>query len=111
MNADTLAIHGVEVAHHFGAGTYAKETHIPAGCVLTQHIHPHDHLSILANGVAGVEAGGMSFSYTAPACLTIRAGVVHSVKAVSDVIWYCIHATDDTDPQTVDTSILIGAAA
>jgi quercetin dioxygenase-like cupin family protein len=109
LHRDALAAHGVDVAHHFGGGAYAKETRIPAGVVLTQHTHPHDHLSILAQGVALVEVGGESEYFTGPRCITIKAGVPHRVEAKTPVVWYCIHATDDTDPATVDTSILSGA--
>lgn len=106
---DTLAQHGVTVAHHFGGGTYAKETLIPAGVRLAQHVHAHDHLSILAAGRALVEAGGSRREHEAPACITIAAGIEHAVIALTDVVWFCVHATDDTDPATVDTSVLIGA--
>lgn len=103
---DTLAINGVDVVHHFGGGAYAKETHIPEGVRLTQHVHPHDHLSILAQGLAIVEAAGERVRFSAPACITIKAGIAHSVEAVTPVIWYCLWATDETDPEKVDTSIL-----
>lgn len=105
---DTLAQHGVDVAHHFGGGTYAKETHIPAGIELQQHVHPHAHLSILAAGRVLVVAGDQEAEYVAPACITIAAGVRHRVVALTDAVWYCIHATDDTDPATVDSTILTG---
>ena len=108
-HVDALALHGVDVAHFFGAGVYAKETRIPTGVVLTQHTHPHDHLSILAKGHAMVEVNGERRSLSGPACLTIKAGEAHKVMALSDVVWYCLHATEDTDPATVDTSILSGA--
>jgi quercetin dioxygenase-like cupin family protein len=96
LPVDALALHGVSVVHHFGGGVYAKETLIPAGVRLAQHVHPHDHLSILAAGLAIVEAGGSCQEYAAPACITIAAGVEHSIAALTDVIWYCVHATDDT---------------
>lgn len=105
---DTLEAHGVGIAHNFGAGVYAKEARIPAGIKLGQHVHPHDHLSILAWGSAIVRCEGVETLHTGPACLTIKAGIAHEVEAVTDVIWYCIHATDDTDPETVDSTILIG---
>lgn len=105
---DTLERHGVHVDHYFGGGVYAKETVIPAGVELCQHIHPHDHLSILARGCVRVEAGDEVREVGAPACLTIKAGVPHKVTALTDALWYCLHATDDTDPATVDTSILTG---
>ena len=106
MSVDTLKANCVDLQHHFGGGVYAKETHIPAGVMLSQHIHPFDHLSILASGRAVVQDGEISQEVAGPACLTIRAGVSHSVTAVTDVVWFCVHATDDTDPQTVDGSIL-----
>ena len=106
---DTLQLHGVEVAHHFGGGSYAKETFIPAGVRLEQHSHPHAHLSILASGRASVEAGESLRDFEAPACINLEAGVEHAVTALTDVVWYCIHATHDTDAATVDTSILSGA--
>lgn len=108
-HVDTLALHGVDVVHHFGGGVYAKETIIPAGVLLQQHVHPHAHLSVLAKGRATVSAGGTSREYVGPLCMTIPAGVEHSVTAITDVVWFCVHATDDTDPATVDTSILTGA--
>jgi quercetin dioxygenase-like cupin family protein len=103
---DILEQAGVSVVHHFGGGTYAKETNIPAGCELTQHSHPHPHLSILASGRAIVTTPDYSHEYHAPACLTIPAGIKHSVQALTDVVWYCIHATRDTNPDTVDQTIL-----
>ena len=107
---DTLERHGVHVAHHFGGGVYAKETVIPAGVELAQHAHPHDHLSILSRGRVLLEAGDERREIGAPACLTLKAGVPHKVTALTDVLWYCIHATEETDPAKVDTSILTGGA-
>jgi quercetin dioxygenase-like cupin family protein len=108
-HVDTLAVNGVTVHHNFGGGVYAKETQIPAGVVLTQHTHPHDHLSILAQGIAMVEADGERRTLIGPCCITIKAGAPHKVTAHTPVVWYCIHATEDTDPATVDTSVLSGA--
>jgi mannose-6-phosphate isomerase-like protein (cupin superfamily) len=42
----------------------------------------------------------------APACLTIEAGKVHSIRAITDVMWYCIHATDCTDIESVDEVLI-----
>lgn len=93
---------GVQITHHFGAHEYAKETHIPAGVVLTQHEHEYDHLSILAHGKALVCVDGVCFERTGPTCLNIPAGKQHSVTAATDVVWFCIHGTDDKDPEVID---------
>ena len=108
MSRMTLEQVGVEVLHHFTAGVYAKQARIPAGITLTQHVHVHDHMSVLAQGQVFVEVDGHRQSYIAPHCLTIKAGKVHSIHAVTEAVWLCIHATDDTDPETVDQTILKG---
>lgn len=94
------------IAHHFGGGTYAKETLITAGETLSQHSHPHEHLSILASGLAVVSCEGVTRRLRGPACITIPAHKRHAVTAVTDVIWYCIWATDVTDVTLVDAAIL-----
>lgn len=91
-----------DVTHHFGGGVYAKETRIKAGTVLVQHRHVYDHLSVLASGEAVVIVEGTEQRYTAPACVTVRAGAHHAVKALTDIVWYCIHATECTNPDEVD---------
>lgn len=108
MNAtkDNLEMNGVIIKHHFAAGTYIKETFIPAGIELTQHTHSYDHSSVLVSGVAIVEVNGVSNRYDTPQILTIEAGKKHKVIAVTDVTWLCIHATDDKNPETVDISLM-----
>lgn len=94
---------GVGIAHHFSSGVYAKETVIPKGTQLYQHKHPFDHLSILASGTVLVEQfGAESKTFTGPACLTIAAGIEHAVTALTDAVWFCVHATDCTDPDKID---------
>lgn len=93
----------IPVAHYFCGGTYAKETRIPAGHVLVQHKHHFDHLSILASGNAVVSAGDQSQAYEGPTVLKIKAGMHHGVKALTDCVWYCMHATDVADDDTLVT--------
>ncbi len=98
-NFDTLGIH---VAHHFGGKAYAKETRIPAGTRLEQHRHSFDHLSILASGTVVVEVDGVESEYCAPQCILIAAGKKHSVTALTETVWYCVHGTECTDPNKID---------
>jgi hypothetical protein len=44
----------------------------------------------------------------APACVDVKAGLVHGIKAIEDCVWYCIHATDEKDPSKVDKDIIKG---
>jgi len=95
------------IHHHFSSGVYAKETRIPAGHVLVQHAHKHDHLSILASGSVELLVDGVKSVVEAPACLTIAAGKHHGVKSLTDVVWYCVHATDCTDKDEIDKVLIV----
>ena len=95
------------IQHHFSSGVYAKETRIPAGFVLVQHAHKHDHLSILASGSVELVVDGVKSVVHAPSCLTIAAGKHHGIKSLTDVVWYCVHATDCVDENEVDETLIV----
>ncbi|MEB0058804.1 hypothetical protein [Variovorax sp. LG9.2] len=50
----------------------------------------------------------MRSELTGPAGITIKANTHHGVRALTDVVWYCIHATECTDANAVD-EVLIAA--
>jgi quercetin dioxygenase-like cupin family protein len=100
------------ITHHFGAGVYAKETHIPAGCVLGQHKHKFDHLSILASGNATLSSPGrFDRILQGPSVITIPAGTEHTVKAITDCVWYCIHSTEERDVTRIDETLIASAGS
>ncbi len=94
------------IHHHFSSGVYAKETQIPAGFILVQHVHKHDHLSILASGSVEMVVDGAKSVIHAPACLTIAAGKHHGIKSLTDVVWYCVHATSCTNEDDIDEVLI-----
>lgn len=94
------------IQHHFGGGVYAKEAHIPANHLLGKHTHDFDHLSILASGTVELMVDGEVSVVHAPACITIHANKEHLVRAVTDVVWYCVHSTDCTDADKVDQVLI-----
>jgi quercetin dioxygenase-like cupin family protein len=94
------------IKHHFSSGVYAKQATIPAGAFVVQHKHEHDHMSILASGHVLVLVEDEATEYVAPACITIAAGKNHCVKAFTDSVWFCIHATDETDENKVDQVLI-----
>lgn len=96
------------VVHHFAAGVYAKQMILPAGHYAVKHTHDYDHMSILAKGAVVVVVGDDAEVYAAPACIHIKAGEQHTIEAIEDAVWFCIHATDETDPGKVD-EVLIGS--
>jgi len=95
------------ITHHFSDGLYAKESFFAAGMSILKHTHNFSHLSILAHGKVSVLRGTEIDIVEAPACIEIEAGLTHGVKAITDCVWFCIHATDEKDPSKVD-EILIG---
>jgi quercetin dioxygenase-like cupin family protein len=95
------------ILHHFSDGLYAKEARFPAGVAILKHTHDFSHLSILAKGKVAVMRGDVVEIISAPACIEIKAGLVHGVKAIEDCVWFCIHATDEKDESKVD-KVLMG---
>jgi quercetin dioxygenase-like cupin family protein len=95
------------VVHHFSAGLYAKQMLLPAKHFAVSHAHAYDHLSILAKGDVTVEVEGVRTEYKAPACINILAGQHHTITAHEDSVWFCIHATQETDADKID-QVLIG---
>lgn len=101
----------IDMFHHFSDKVYAKEMHIPAGSVAMSHKHSYSHLSCLAKGeciiTTSIEGSEVSKEYRAPAMIEIKAGVHHQIEAVTDIAWFCIHATPEKDPDKID-KIAIG---
>lgn len=103
--ADTFEF-DLGIVHHFSGGVYAKQMTFPKGAMVVSHSHEYDHLSILAQGTVVVKTDETQEVFTAPACLTIKAGVNHAIGALEDTVWFCIHATEETDPEKVDKVLI-----
>jgi quercetin dioxygenase-like cupin family protein len=88
--------------HFFGDGLYCKRIVLPAGSTAVQHKHKYSHLSALCSGIATVTVGHESTIYKAGAVILIEAGKMHSVKAITDCVWLCIHATEETNVDEID---------
>lgn len=109
-----LAALADNLTHHFSGGVYAKEIRIPAGMVLVQHKHHFDHLSLLAKGTIELDVDGARRTISAdasPVCLSIEAGKHHGIKALTDAVWFCIHASDCADPDDADQALILPADA
>lgn len=97
--------------HHFSSGVYAKQMMLPKGYFALSHAHEYDHLSILASGKVIVKTDEGTQEFTAPACLTIKKHLNHSITALEDAYWFCIHATEETDPDKVDEVLIMKEGA
>ena len=96
----------LSVSHHFSDGLYAKEIPISKDSFVMQHKHNYSHLSILAKGRVLVKTDDDVEEVVAPACLNIAAGKYHSIMALEDSVWFCIHATEETDLDKIDNVLV-----
>jgi quercetin dioxygenase-like cupin family protein len=94
------------IVHHFSGGVYAKQMHLPKGYKALTHVHKYDHMSVLAKGAVAVDTQFGTTNYHAPAVIDMKAGVSHGITALEDVIWFCIHATDETDADVIDKVLI-----
>lgn len=95
------------IAHHFGPNVYAKQMRLEAGHQVATHKHRYDHLSVLASGEAVIDVDGEEpRHYVGPTGITILAGREHTITALTDIDWFCIHATDFTDVDLIDATLI-----
>lgn len=100
---------GVEITHHFGqdgSRVYIKETMIQKGRALDMHIHTFTHKSVLCSGRVRLTVDGKTSTVKAPAVLTVHRGIAHRVEALADSVWLCIHASEVTDPDMIDHTLV-----
>ena len=94
------------IIHNFSDGLYAKQMHVPKGYIVGTHEHKYSHLSILAKGKVIVRTDNTEQVYVAPSCLEIEKEKLHSIEALEDTVWFCIHATSETDVDKVDQVLI-----
>jgi quercetin dioxygenase-like cupin family protein len=73
---------------------FVVETKADAGYTLESHKHEHAHTSILVSGTADVTIDGVTQRYTGYNLLTVPKNTMHTVVAVTDIIWLCLWADD-----------------
>ena len=81
-----MKVSEMDISHHFGGGMYIKETNFKAGEWGEKHTHSFDHLSVLASGRVQLTVDNVSVEIEGPKILTVQAGKVHQVLALTDVI-------------------------
>jgi quercetin dioxygenase-like cupin family protein len=96
----------LNILHHFSDGLYAKQMTLPAGYEAGSHAHAYSHLSVLAKGRVIVETDNTMQEFNAPACIEIKAGIHHRIVSLEDAVWFCIHATEETDVSKVDEVLI-----
>lgn len=107
-NIARLTREEASISHFFCEGVYAKKMRIPQGHWTPTHIHADDHVSALVKGKVKVEVEGKETIYEAPAFIFIGRGRRHRIESLEDSTWFCIHITDETDPNRVDSVLVNG---
>lgn len=82
-------------------GLYVREIHIPKGMTLVGKIHLQGHVSVIVKGDITIITETGTERIVGPRILisppgTKRVGIAHE-----DTIWTTIHATEETDLETV----------
>lgn len=98
----------MQVVHHFNVGKYSKEMRFAAGEAMGKHVHQHAHESVLAVGKARLFVDGLAHEINAPLIISIEAGKEHVLVAITEVVWFCVHETDETDPDKIDETLIAG---
>lgn len=96
----------LNITHHFSEGVYIKETAFDKGEEVPMHEHVHGHFSVLSRGWVVLTVDGESREVRAGTVLTIEAGKHHTVRALTQATWLCIHATDETDAANIDETLV-----
>src|SRR5262245_50072941 len=97
VNGDAQRFHG--------AGIYIIQTQLQPGAEVVQHLHKYDHLSVIPRGGrVELDIEGEKRILIGPCSVVIAAGKRHSVRALTPVLWQCIHRVDgdETDPTTIE---------
>lgn len=88
-----------KIQHHFSGGVYMRQQELKAGGEVEKHEHPYDHLSFLVSGSAILETGDDLQHLEGPCAIEVKAGVLHRIRAITDIVWLCIHSEVVADPE------------
>lgn len=96
----------LDTMHHFSKGLYARELHIPAGVILTGHVHKAPQLNLLMEGEIEVSVDGRIELLVAPQIVCSPAGTKRIARALTDVVWVTVLATEETDIDKIEETFL-----
>lgn len=97
-----IDVKDIPIKHYFGGGVAIKQIRVDAGQIIVKHKHDYTHLSYLVSGKIEVIVNEKTSQHDGPDCLTIIGGEYHAIRALTDCVWLCIHATDCEDETQVD---------
>lgn len=92
--------------HHFAAGLYGREIHIPAGTVVVGKMHKTQHLNILAAGEITVWTETGMKRVCAPYVMVSEPGTKRVGYAHTDTVWITVHASHETDLDKLEAELI-----
>jgi len=101
MPARTTLADMAKIRHIHSDGVYIKAYRVPAGLKIYSKRFPNDHVTILGQGSVVVENGDKKLKFLAPAHFVFEAMTRYTIHTLEDSVWYCVHATTETDPATL----------
>lgn len=92
-----------KVKHIQADGVYIKTTFVPKDIKFYTKRTPDDHVAILAHGeILMIESEDKQTRYRAPANYVIPANRRIAFYTLTDCVFYCVHATDETNIDVLD---------
>lgn len=95
--------------HHFAPGIYMREVRIPAGAVVTGHIHKTEHLNILSQGELTVYTEDGMKRLQASQVIKSQPGIKRAATAHKDSVWITVHPnpTNEQDVQKLEEMLVV----
>lgn len=91
-----------KVKHIQSEGVYIKSTFVPANVKFYSKRTPDDHVAILAHGELIMDDGSNKVCFSSPATYTIPANSRIAFYTRTECVFYCVHATEETDLNELD---------
>ncbi len=91
-----------KVKHIQADSVYIKSTFVPRNIKFYSKRTPDTHVAILAAGELVMEDGETRTRFVAPANYVIPANSRIAFYTLTECVFYCVHATDETDIEELD---------
>jgi hypothetical protein len=91
-----------KVKHIQSDGVYIKSTFVPMNIKFYSKRTPDAHVAILAHGELVMDDGETKTRFSSPATYVIPANTRIAFYTITECVFYCVHATQETDINELD---------
>ena len=96
----------LDLFHHFAAGVYARELHIPSGVGIVGKMHRTQHFLVVASGSISVTTSAGQEDITGPRVVITEPGTKRAIYAYTDAVLFTFHVTDETDLGKIEEIVI-----